>query len=58
MLVSTYQPSWDSAKGKPRTPAPTIAVTLWKAEYHHFAFLDAVIGSQLLRSTTGSVSLD
>jgi hypothetical protein len=23
-----------------------MAVTLWKAEYHHFAFLDDVIGSQ------------
>jgi len=22
------------AEGRPRTPAPTIAVTLWKAEYH------------------------
>jgi len=23
-----------------------MAVTLWKAEYHHFAFLEEVIGSQ------------
>uniref|UniRef100_J3MQ10 Uncharacterized protein n=1 Tax=Oryza brachyantha TaxID=4533 RepID=J3MQ10_ORYBR len=34
------------AKGRLRTPAPTMAVTLWKAEYHHLAFLDDVIGSQ------------
>ena len=33
------------AKGRPRTPAPTIAVTLWKAEYHHLAFLEEVMGS-------------
>jgi hypothetical protein len=34
------------AYGRLSTPAPTMAVTLWKAEYHHFAFLDEVIGSQ------------
>jgi hypothetical protein len=29
-----------------------MAVTLWKAEYHHFAFLDLVMGSQSSRSFT------
>jgi hypothetical protein len=33
-------------KGRPRTPAPTMAVTLWKEEYHHFAFLSELTGSQ------------
>ena len=41
-----YHPRLDMAQGRLRTPAPTIAVTLWKVEYHHFAFLDDVIGSQ------------
>ena len=41
-----YHPSSAMAQGRPRTPAPTMAVTLWKAEYHHFAFLEEVIGSQ------------
>ncbi|KAM1286540.1 hypothetical protein ACFX2J_000583 [Malus domestica] len=36
----------DVAKGRPRTPAPTMELTLWKAAYHQFAFLDEVIGSQ------------
>jgi hypothetical protein len=43
--LKIYHPSCDIAWGRPRTPAPTIAVTLWKAEYHHFAFLLEVIGS-------------
>jgi len=34
------------AVGRPRTPAPTIAVTLWKAAYHHLAFRFPVTGSQ------------
>ena len=34
------------AKGRLSTPAPTMAVTLWKAAYHHLAFLDDVTGSQ------------
>jgi hypothetical protein len=42
----TYHPSSDKAYGRLSTPAPTMAVTLWKAEYHHLAFLDEVIGSQ------------
>jgi len=33
-------------KGRPRTPAPTMAVTLWKEEYHHFAFLSELTGNQ------------
>ena len=28
------QPRYDMAEGRPSTPAPTMAVTLWKAEYH------------------------
>lgn len=43
--IIIYHPSCDIAYGRPRTPAPTIAVTLWKVEYHHFAFLDAVMGN-------------
>lgn len=54
LLISTtsflnramYYPSCDMANGRLRTPAPTMAVTLWKAEYHHFASLDDVMGSQ------------
>jgi hypothetical protein len=34
------------AKGRLRTPAPTMAVTLWKAEYHHLALREEVMGSQ------------
>ena len=33
------------ALGKLKTPAPTIAVTLWNAEYHHFASREPVTGS-------------
>jgi hypothetical protein len=33
------------ALGKLKTPAPTMAVTLWKAEYHHLAFLELVTGN-------------
>lgn len=50
-----YQPSCDMANGKPSIPAPRIAVTLWKAEYHHFAFLEAVMGNQLLMSNCSSL---
>lgn len=41
-----YHPILDMAYGRLSTPAPTIAVTLWKVEYHHFAVLEDVIGSQ------------
>lgn len=34
------------AFGKPSTPAPTMAVTLWKAAYHHLALRSPVIGNQ------------
>ena len=34
------------ALGKPKTPAPTMAVTLWKVEYHHLAFRSPVTGNQ------------
>jgi hypothetical protein len=44
--VFFYQVSHCMAVGRPRTPAPTIAVTLWKAAYHHLAFLFPVTGSQ------------
>lgn len=47
-----YQPSRAKTSGKPSTPAPTIAVTQWKAEYHHFALRDAVIGNQLFNSAS------
>ncbi|BAT86593.1 hypothetical protein VIGAN_04426400 [Vigna angularis var. angularis] len=43
---TVYQPMFDMAKGRVRTPAPTMAVRLWKVEYHHFAFREAVTGSQ------------
>ncbi|KAK8970362.1 Lysine histidine transporter-like 1 [Platanthera guangdongensis] len=35
-----FSPSYDKAYGKLSTPALTMTVALWKAEYHHFAFLD------------------
>lgn len=41
-----YQVRNCMALGRPRTPAPTIAVTLWKAAYHHLAFLLPVTGNQ------------
>jgi len=41
-----YQPIFDMAKGRLRTPAPTIAVRLWKAEDHHLAVREPVTGSQ------------
>jgi len=44
--VFFYQVSHCMAVGRPRTPAPTIAVTLWKAAYHHLAFRFPVTGSQ------------
>jgi hypothetical protein len=44
--VFFYQVSHCMALGRPRTPAPTIAVTLWKAAYHHLAFRFPVTGSQ------------
>ena len=33
------------ANGRPSTPAPTMAVTLWNAEYHHFT---AMVGAGVL----------
>ena len=48
----TYNPKMSIARGKLKTPTPTIAVTLWDVEYHHFAFREAVIGSQ---SSNGSM---
>ncbi|VFQ97537.1 unnamed protein product [Cuscuta campestris] len=48
-----YHPRRAMAYGRLRTPAPTIAVTLWNALYHHFAFLAEVIGSH--RSTSLSL---
>lgn len=41
-----YHPRPAIAYGRPSTPEPTMAVTLWKAEYHHLAFREDVIGSQ------------
>lgn len=32
--IPAGHPKYDMAEGSPNTPAPTIAVTLWKAEYH------------------------
>jgi hypothetical protein len=51
---STDQPSSDMAKGRLSTPAPTMAVTLWKAAYHHLAFLLELIARQ--SSATGGFS--
>ncbi|KAG0484867.1 hypothetical protein HPP92_008946, partial [Vanilla planifolia] len=45
------------AKGKLRTPAPTMAVTLWKAEYHHFAFLEEGTRVRKILTYTGVAAL-
>lgn len=45
----------DMAYGRLRTPAPTMAVTLWKVEYHHLAVLEDVIGSQSSIALSSSV---
>lgn len=50
-----YHPRFDMAYGRLKTPAPTMAVTLWKAAYHHFAFLDPVIGSHASMAFCSSV---
>jgi hypothetical protein len=34
-----------------------MAVTLWKAEYHHLAFLDEVMGSQSSMACSFSVDM-
>ncbi|KAK8969787.1 Lysine histidine transporter-like 1 [Platanthera guangdongensis] len=40
LFHSNIFPSYDKAYGKLSTPTLTMTVALWKAEYHHFAFLD------------------
>jgi hypothetical protein len=44
--VYYYQVRSAMALGRPRTPALTIAVTLWTVEYHHLPSLLAVTGSK------------
>ena len=53
--MKVYHPMLDMAYGRLRTPAPTMAVTLWKVEYHHLAVLDDVIGSHSSIALSSSV---
>ena len=45
------------AKGRLSTPAPTMAVTLWKAAYHHLAFLLELIARQFSTGLSGALQL-